>query len=329
MRGIGLLRTTSLAGACELLHAADDILIITHQKPDGDALGSAFALLWAVEKLGKRGRVECSDPFPERYGYFIGDYSPAEFEPGFVVSVDTASPTLFGSPVELWQDKIDLCIDHHRKNTIKAAHLLLNPEIPATAQIIYMVAKKLGVEICARMADAIFTGITTDTGCFRFSSVTAQTHSIAANLIDSGADHGRINQLMFETRPRALVELDKILLNTMQYHFGGLCAVMVVERDVTEQLGLTESDLDGISIIPRRIQGVEVGVVLRENEDKQGFRVSVRTRDKIDASLLCSKLGGGGHKAAAGCMVEGNIAKALEGILRAVHESLKIAGLLE
>jgi len=313
-----------LSGACGLLREWDDILILAHQKPDGDTLGSAFALMWALEALGKRTRVECSDPFPENYRVVIGEYEPTPFTPRFVVSVDIANLDLLGRLRETWEGKIDLCIDHHQLNTMGAAHSLIDPTVPATAQLVYQVITALGVAFDQRIAGAIFTGISTDTGCFRYASVTAQTHRIAAEMIEAGARHGEINRIMFDTRSRSLIELDKIILNTLEYHFGGLCALVMITREATRSLGIAEHELDGVSALPRRIQGVEVGLALREIEG--GWRVSVRTRESVDSCALCAGFGGGGHKSAGGCTIQGDEQAVRELLLPAVEQALRSAG---
>jgi len=315
-----------LHGACELLREHDDILILAHQKPDGDTLGSAFALLWALETLGKRARVECSDPFPANYRVVIGEYSPAQFTPRFVASVDIANPDLLGTLQETWQDKIDLCIDHHQVNTMSAAHSFIDPTAAATAEIAYRIVRELGVPFDCRIAGAVFLGLSTDTGCFRYPNVSAQTHRIAAEMIEAGAPHGEINRVMFETRSRALIELDKLILNTLEYHFGGLCAMVVITREATHSLGIAEHELDGVSAIPRRIEGVEVGIVMREVEG--GWRISVRTRDKVDSCALCSNFGGGGHKAAGGCTIREDEQTARKLLLPAIENALIKARLL-
>ena len=318
--------TIDIQSACELLRSWDDVLILSHHRPDGDTLGSAFALMWALQSLGKRVRVECSDPLPERYRFITGDYTPQDFKHRFVVAVDVAGPDLLGSLQPLWEQSPDLCIDHHRRNTMQARHLLIDCDAPAASQVVYELIKALSVPLDCRMATAIFTGIATDTGCFRYANVTARTHHIAGELIDAGADHALVNQLMFETNSRARVELEKIVLNSLEYHFGGLCAIIAISRSEVERLHVEEAELDGISAIPRRIEGVEVGIVLREGDGS--YRVSVRTRQKVDSCELCMKFGGGGHKEAGGCTIQGDESAVRGALLAAVREALQEAGLI-
>lgn len=311
---------SDIKAACRLLEEQDDILILTHQKPDGDTYGSGFALLWALEALGKRARVECADGYLERFSFVFGEYAPAEFVPRFVVSVDIASPELLGSLREPWADKIDLCIDHHKANRMMAAHMLVQPNIPATCQIVHAVITCLGVPFDQRMATAIFTGISTDTGCFRFSNVVAETHRIAADMIDAGAAHDLVNTLMFETKSKGRLAIDRLMMDTLEYYLEGRCAVITIPDAAVEQAGITEAELDGISAFPRKIEGVLVGVTMREREGS--YRVSVRTRGELDAAAICLKLGGGGHKNAAGCTVSGELAQAKKTVLQVVEEEM-------
>lgn len=308
--------------AAALLREADDILILTHMKPDGDTLGSGFALLWALEKLGKRARVENADGYPSRYGFLYGDYAPLSFEPQYVVSTDVASPDLLGSLAERWADRVDLCIDHHLVNTVAATHTLQRPEVPAASLLVYRIVRELGLDFDPRMATAIFTGLSTDTGCFLFYSVTAETHRAAAEMIEAGAEHGLINKLMFDTKSRGRIAVDTIAQSTLEYHFEGRCAVMTVSLEATRSHGVAEEDLDGIASFPRKIEGVEVGLTMREREDGS-YRVSVRTTGDTDAAAICARLGGGGHKNAGGCSISGPLQHAKKIILTQVEQELK------
>ncbi len=308
--------------ACERLLQNDDILIYAHQKPDGDTLGASFALLWALERLGKRARVECVDGFPERYSFVYGDYSPnMSFEARYFVSVDIASASLIDSKSDQYNDKIDLCIDHHKSNTLYAKETLLDTEAPAVCQVIFEIIRELGVAIDKHIATALFTGISTDTGCFKYSSVTAKTHRTAADLIELGADHGRINKLMFDTKTRGMLMVDRLMIETTTFYCADRCALAVIPADVSEKYGVSEEELDGISSFTVRIDGVYAGVTVRVKADDT-YRVSLRTVSPIDASKICANFGGGGHMNAAGCTLTGNLYDAINSIIASVEEEL-------
>lgn len=310
-----------LQQAARLLDGWDDILILAHQKPDGDAYGSAFALLWALEWLGKRARVETPDGYLPGYGFLFGNYTPEEFEPRFVVTTDVAGPGLLGPLADRWANRIDLCIDHHRINNIDAAHKLVVPEAAATCQLTYEIIRELEIPFAPSMAGAVYTGIATDTGCFRYGNTTPEAHRIAAEMMEAGADYALINKLMFDTKSKGRLEIDRLMMDTLEYYFDGRCAMISISNEAVERAGVSEEELDGIAGFPRSIEGVEAGVTLREKPDGD-YRVSLRTTGELDASAICGRLDGGGHKNAAGCTVSGPLERAKVQVLAAMEPNM-------
>ncbi|WRS27134.1 tRNA pseudouridine(55) synthase TruB [Oscillospiraceae bacterium MB08-C2-2] len=317
-----------LSDVCALLGEQDDIVILAHQKPDGDTLGSAFGLYFAVKSLGKRARVEC-ETFPTRYNVIFGAYEPEPFEPKFVVAVDVADPMLLGLNLRTrYEGAVDLCIDHHRSNNGFAKHTYVDIGSPATAQIMYDVVLGLGAEMTPTIADALFTGISTDTGCFRYDNVTARTHEVAGLLVAAGARHGLINKLMFETKSKGRLQVDILVQSSLEYHFGEMGASVVIPEGVNEAYDVTDEELDGIASFPRKIEGVKVGMTFRQR-GTDTYRVSLRTSEDVDASRIAERLGGGGHLQAAGCSVRApSLEKAKKKVLAAVEEGLIRSGLL-
>ena len=153
------------------------------------------------------------------------------------------------------------------------------------------------------MADCLYTGLTTDTGCFRYRSVTPRTHRIAADLLERGARGADINRAMFESKSRGQVEAERLAMDSLRFSSNGLVALVKIPLDIYGKTGASESDLDGIASLPREIQGVVLGVTLKEKEGK--VKVSLRANPPADASVLCARFGGGGHQGAAGCSLEG------------------------
>lgn len=309
-------------GVCRLLADWDDILILAHQKPDGDAYGSAFALLWALEQRGKRGRVETPDGYDPRYRFIFGDYAPPPFEPRFVITADVAGPGLLGPMAKEWAGRIDLCIDHHEANNLDAKYKLVQPQMPATCQLVYELLQAMGTQFTPDIARAVYTGLSTDTGCFRFANVTAQSHRVAADMIDGGADHELVNKLMFETKSRGRLEIDLLTMENLEFHFDDRCAIITIPNAAVERTGVTEAELDGISAFPRSIEGVLAGVTLREKPNGD-YRVSLRTTGGLDASAICSRMGGGGHKNASGCTVDGPVDSARKRVLAEIQKDLE------
>ena len=307
--------------AADMLKAADNILILTHAKPDGDTLGSAFALLFALIQLGKTARVECADEIPARYRFICPDYTPAEFEPDFVVSVDVADVFLLGTLVKVYKDKIDLSIDHHKSNTMYAANTLLDAGAAAAGEVVLRVIDALGAEISEDIANAIFTALTCDTGAFRFANTSAFTHRAAARMIECGAAHCEINRAMFETKSRERLALERLALESLRFELGGMFASITISHDIKERLNVKEEDFDGISAMPRTIDGVFAGVTLRES-DKGGVRISMRTKNPVDASRICMAFGGGGHPNAAGATVNAPPEKVYARVLEQVRLEL-------
>lgn len=311
-----------LESAAKTLLSKDKILILTHRSPDGDTIGSGYALAMALRKLGKSVKVDCTDPFPEKYSYFTDKLEKLEFDEEFVVSVDIADTKLLGEKLSDYADKIDLCIDHHGSNTKYAKKYYVEASAAAAAQVIAKLIRLMNVEFDKDIANAIYTGITTDTGCFRYTNVTAETHRIAADMIDCGAESGMINRLMFETKSRSRLEIERRVMDSIQFYLDGRCAIAYATIDMMKESGAVDSDMEGVSSLPRQIEGVMAGITLREKNNGK-FKVSVRTTDELDASAICANFGGGGHKAAAGCMITGTLNEAIEQIIEVVRQALE------
>lgn len=305
----------------KLLLERDNIVIFAHRKPDGDTIGSCFGLYHALKGLGKRVRIECADPLIRgRFAKIFGSYQPETFEAAFLVAADVASEDLLSGVHLPYGRPVDVCIDHHKSNTFFALRTLLDPTAAATAEIALRVIQAMGVKPDKNIANAIFTGLTTDTGCFKFSNTTAGTHMAAAEMLRWGADSAFINKLMFDTKSRGRLEVDKAMMDSLSYHFDGKCAVIFLPEDTAQRYGVTEEELDGISAFPRSIEGVLAGVTIREKGED--YRISLRTVSPMDASAVCSAFGGGGHSNAAGCTLSGTLEEAKEKILSAVEKEI-------
>lgn len=314
--------TLDLNGLCSRLLKAEGILLLCHKNPDGDTLGSAAALYWALKKLGKqRVAVLCADLIPARYDYMAIERFSGQFEPGYIVAIDVASIQLFGDAISQYTQRVDLCIDHHASNSGYADELYLDPSAAATAEIIYELVCKMGVELDERLADCLYTGISTDTGCFQFSNTTARTHEIAARLIEAGARMGELNTILFETKSRARLAIESIALSHLEYHFDDRCALIYMTREQIESTGVEASDLEGVTSLPRQIEGVQVGVTLRQ-QPSGSYKISVRTLPGVNACTICTRLGGGGHAMAAGCELMGGLDNAKQAILAEVEREL-------
>ena len=193
------------------------------------------------------------------------------------------------------------------------------PQTAACGEIVLRVLQAMGVPLTKRIAEALYVAISTDTGCFRYSNTTAETLRAAAVCKDAGADTFAINRVMFLTRRLARLKLDAYLTQTTEFYAGGIVAVSAIPSDLIASLGLTEDDIDDISGFGRDIEGVEIGVMIRQAPE--GGKLSVRTSPAYNAAEYCAQLGGGGHAAAAGATVPGGIAEAKEAILCVLRAS--------
>ena len=306
-----------VAGAAAALQAADDILILTHRRPDGDTAGCAGALCRGLQQIGKRAYILENPEITRRYAPLIVPYYPPEdFVPAYVVSTDIAEEKLFPDTAEPYKGKVDLVIDHHGSNDGFGKKNLIRPDAGGCAEVLYDVLTALGVKFTADIAECIYIGVSTDTGCFKFSNTTAHSHAVAAACLTAGIDGGEINRVLFETKSRPRFEMERIVFDTMEFHENGAIAVAVLWRRDIDHAGADMDDLDSIASLTRQIEGVQIGITLTEKPDGT-VRVSVRTTKEMDAAAICKKVGGGGHVRAAGASFTCGMAEAKAAMLKA------------
>lgn len=303
------MKQINLDKTVELLSARDSFIILTHENPDGDTIGSAFALKKALKKIGKEAICLNEKPIPKKYGFLgkFDDLSLVNNDIDYcIVSVDVADKKLLGNNIEqIFGSRVFLSIDHHLSNRLFAEYSCVDSTSAATCELIFDIITLLDVAFDKEITDCLYTGISTDTGCFRYSNVTSKTLRISADLIDYGADNAEINRKMFETKTKTFAALERLALDSLTLYYEGKLAVIVITADMYVKTGSDESETDAIASLPRQIEGVEVGVMMRQKSDGT-FKVSMRGNGMVDVSVICSELGGGGHKSAAGCTVSGS-----------------------
>lgn len=301
----------------------DNYLFICHINPDGDTLGSATALARGLAKLGKKSKIICADEITADYQFLFEGLTQSEEDFEKIVAVDVADPKLFGDEYNaLYGDRVDLCIDHHPTNVNYAKNLYLEANSASTAEMIYCILEEMGVEFTKEIASCLFTGVTTDTGCFRFSNTTVRTYEIAAKLVAFGADSKNIIRTFFETKTKTYVALERLALESMRYYFDDRCAVIFVTQDMYTKSGSNDTETTNLANIPKQIEGVLVGVLMRELKDGS-FKTSIRTHGDIDASEIAGRLGGGGHIGAAACTINAPKQQALNLLLKEVQAQLE------
>ena len=311
----------SLNDIARFLESRDKFAILTHIYPDGDTLGSAYALCRALRKLNKQATVLINGTLPEKFMYLAKDMEEQNFEYETAVSVDIAAADLLGEFKDEFESRIDVCIDHHASNSLSAKMIYVNAEAAANCENIYRLIELLEVEIDPLMADCIYTGVCTDTGCFKFTNVTPDTMRIAARLMECGCRSAEINKQMFDTKSFARINIERDVLNTLRFYGENRIAVVYTTREMENRAGAADSDMDGIAAIPRQIEGVCIGITVKEKGDNY-FRVSIRTNDGHDAAWIGERFGGGGHFAAAGCSVTGTLEDAIARVVNVSIEEL-------
>lgn len=270
--------------------------------------------------MGKKRAFLCADEISSDFSYMTEGFENDEVSNPFIIAVDVADARLLGEITESYGDRVDLCIDHHASNTMFAKSTLVDDRA-AACEIIFELAKDMGYKSNEYFRNCIYTGISTDTGCFRYQNTSALTFRIAAELMEQGIDSKTINKLMFETKTKSFLELERLSRETLEYHFGDRCAVITITQDMYEKSGADEHQVYPITALPRQIEGVVVGAVMKEKPDGT-YSISVRTDGDLDASEVCARLGGGGHKGAAGCHPECGCDEAKVLLLESIKKSL-------
>lgn len=311
----------SVSRAAELLMQRDNITLLCHRRPDGDTVGSAFALYYALKTLGKEVRVLCADPLPKLYDYLYPGYKLGRilYEPvEYVVAVDVATAGMLGSLEERYGTMVDLCIDHHPSNSDYAAQTCLWSEAGACAEPVAAIIKAIGLPVSGRIAECIYTGLATDTGGFRYSNTSAGSMRLAAEIMESGVDTALLNTRIFESESKAKVLAEAAMMSALQFYADDRIAVMPVTLAVRAATGVTGEELEDVAGIPRKIEGVQLGITIKEHEDE--CHISLRSKEPVNADEIAKVFGGGGHRFAAGCTIKASVEEAA-GLL--VAEAIK------
>jgi len=303
------------------LRQHDNYLILTHKRPDGDTIGCAAALCEGLRALGRTAWI-C--PHTEETHLFTpyleGRLAPEGYVPETVVSVDIAARSLFTRAGEPWLARgVDLAIDHHPSQAFFAAQTCLDAGRAACGELIYDILRELG-PITPAMAIPLYVAVSTDTGCFQYSNTTADTHRVAAALMDTGIPTAELNKRHFRTKSFRRLRLESLLTDSMEFHDGGEIAIAAISLEMLARLQATESDAEDIAAFVGQVEGVRTGVTIREL--KPGLcKISLRTDpDQLNASTVCALLGGGGHAAASGATVEGDIQQTKEVLMAAIRQ---------
>lgn len=322
----------TLSDLRERIEAATDIVIVSHDRPDGDAIGSSLALGLILEKLGKAVTIANRDPVPESLAFLPGSGKIRRLteagRSGLLVVLDSAGKDRIAS--DFWElvagIPVTINLDHHVSNTRFGDLVHVDAEAPATGQLVYELAHHAGWPLDADIGENLLAAISTDTGSFRYPSTTSRTMRIVAEILELGVDVGRVNQQLYESYPLRRVEALQRLLGGMRLEFGGRCASVKLPLSLTRELDLRTGDTEGVIDVIRAIDTVRVAVFFEELPDGK-IRVSSRAKDpRHSVGAICAGFGGGGHTLAAGARLAGPLDSAEERFLAAVGEALESAG---
>ena len=302
----------------QFLSQRDHFAIVTHRRPDGDTLGSAALLCLGLRQLGKTAYVLENPETTEKYLPLMANLTkPQADQQDTLVAVDVASSNMLGDYFAPLEGKILLRIDHHGSATSFTDFELVDADAAACGEVVYDVLKEMGAALDMPMATALYTAVSTDTGCFRYANTTANTLRVAADCVAAGADAFTMNQAYFETNSLGRLRLQGWLVENALFLQDGKVVICALPLEKEKELGLTEDDLENISGFPRSIAGVKIAATLRQEPDGK-IKMSVRAVPGCDAAEICQKFGGGGHKGAAGASMDLSMEEAVAAVTEAM-----------
>jgi phosphoesterase RecJ-like protein len=315
-----------LEAICRLFREKNRFLIACHENPEGDAIGSELALALALRKMGKTATVLNSDPVPESLLFLPGSDTVTFEADGssheVAVVVDCGSPERTGHvQSELRKCPIMVNIDHHSTNNAQGDYCLIDPEAAATGILVHRILTALGVTIDRDVAVNIFVAILTDTGSFRYSNSSPEAFYVAGDMVRVGLDPWEVAEKVYETQTAGKLGLLGRVLGSLELSAGGRVAAVTTNKKDLADFSATKDHLEGIINYPRSIAGVEVAAAFREEETGE-YRVSFRSKGKVDVSAIASALGGGGHRNAAGCTVLGSLDEVKRRVFRMMEAAL-------
>lgn len=300
-----------------LLRTFDNVLILTHVRPDGDTVGCAAALCAGLRALGRTAYLLPNPELTKTTAPYFAPYAaPEGFVPETVVSTDVATVSLLPENAKVYIGRIDLAIDHHPSFEHFGRANIVRPEAAACGELVYDILARLG-PVTAEMALPLYVAVSTDTGCFAYANTTSHTHAVAAALLRTGIDYRTVNKVFFRTKSRKRMQLEGAMLNDCEFYDNGRVAILSVPLSLMERLEADESDAEELSSLGGQIEGVDCAVTMRELRPDV-WKMSVRTGDRVNATEVCRILGGGGHAAAAGCTVDAPWPQAKAAILGAI-----------
>ena len=298
----------------------DRFVLLTHRRPDGDTVGSAAALCLGLRSLGKTCHVLENPELTPQYAPLLeGLTKPMPEEGDLLIAVDVAAIGMLPREYDPFRDAIDLQIDHHGKDRGFTPLSCVDSESASCAELIWDLFGEMDIEMDEKMAEAIYVGTSTDTGCFRFANTSAHSFDTAADCAAAGANIFYWNQLLFDTNTMSKLRLQGWVAEHTRLFCDGKMAICALPRSVEQELGVTEDDLSNLCSFIRSIEGVCMAALLRETEENVS-KLSLRSVPGWDCAAICGLFGGGGHVGASGASLHLNLAQAEKAVFQAMAQ---------
>ncbi len=306
---------------------AESIVILTHESPDGDAIGSSMALKHMIKTLGKDADVIM--PEYSRLFNFLPDIDKVKTESeiekyDLAITVDAADIKRVAKREYFDNAKKTIVIDHHGSNTMYGDINFVNPVSPACCEVLAGIAIYFEIPVSKQLGTCIMAGLITDTGGFRHQGVTPETFEFTGELLRAGVDVSDIYKKVLKTKTKANFSLSKRVISRLDFYESDKIAFSYMTRSDEEEVGAAPGDHEGLVDIGVEIEDVKISIFLRQNDTRTGYKVSMRSTDNVNVSDVCAVFGGGGHKKAAGAFILGDLETVKEKILKESKKTLEI-----
>ena len=329
-------RRLGLTETAAALPAGETVLILLHRHPDGDAIGAGFALKLLLEAMGSTAYCICEDEIPERLRFLTeslqesirAEHLPTDLTITRIVSVDTASPAQAGTLYPLYEGRFDLMIDHHAKGEMYADGYV-DGSASSAGELVYRLSRELVrtgrmPAIPEGVDRLLYAAISSDTGCFKYSNASPETHRAVAELLESKPDAAEINHRLFGVKSYDLLRAEKVGFDRLRLFADGKLGIVDMPYAVKTEMGFSDEHFDTLVDVARGLQGVQVAAAIRQPTAEGVYRVSMRSSCHVDVAAVCAEFGGGGHIKAAGCTItcDGGMEEVVKMISDAITEQL-------
>lgn len=311
------------------IRAARGIWLVTHCNPDGDGIGSQLALFDALHNAGFPVRMHNRDGVPRIYRFLDGSEHVGGGEDvpdddiDLIISLDAGSLPRLGFADSCFEGKKLAVVDHHVSNTRFGDINLVDVSACSTGAMVHKLIRRMDLPLSKSAASAVFVTLLTDTSSFRNASTTAEVHELAAEMLRAGAQTWPIARAVYEERSRACFDLQVRCMQTLELHHDGRSAWLHVDDAMYRETGADGEDTEGLIELGRALAGVQVAVFMRPGDDATSWKVTFRGKYDIDVGALSVSLGGGGHRHAAGCTMQGDFAAIRDRVKEAIANVLE------